>query len=196
MRKSICVCLAFALGASGCTRHVNLNAPSANAAPEERLVAYGELHPTSLRIRTTTYSKPGFSHTSSMTDSLKLADGRRVYDVTDLYPVLDPKSQAVQDIREAEQEGAKARYTFWGGFAALIGGAVLMGVDLASSSKRGVPFYAGAGLGIGGIIAFPVSGIFGRQAADARTNAFMNYDEGLRQRLDLCRDDEGVAPCH
>ncbi|MFZ5893065.1 MAG: hypothetical protein ACOY0T_18540 [Myxococcota bacterium] len=184
--------IAVALCASGCARHVTLKAPDSSAAPEVRMKAYEELAPDSLRVATY-ISKYG---SSTSVDSLRLNDGRRVYHAEDLVPVIDPRSKAAADIVEMEEEASKARYTFWGGMAAVVAGSVLMIADLAGSEKRGVPFYAGAGLGIGGVIAIPISSMFGRQANEARGNAFLHYDEGLRQRLDLCRDDEEVTPCH
>jgi hypothetical protein len=195
MRTIRSSCLVLALCASSCARHVTLKAPTADAAPEDRLKAYEALAPSSLRI-IKWVGNGSAARGGTSTDSLALADGRRVYHVDDLLPVVDPKSQTVADIAAADEAGRKASYTFLGGVVAMVAGAVLMGVDLASSSKRGVPFYAGAGLGVGGIISIPIANMFGRQAGEARTSAFLHYDEGLRQRLDLCRDEQEVTPCH
>lgn len=186
------LCVVAALCASACgPHHVNLKAPTADAAPEERMKAYEQLAPTSVRV-TRFISKYG---SSESVDSLRLSDGRRVYYAEDLLPVVHPSSQAAADILEIEDHAAKARYTLLGGIAATVVGSVLMVVDL-SHQRRGVPFYGGAVLGLGGVIAIPISSFFGAQASHARNSAFLNYDEGLRQRLDLCRGDEEVGPCH
>ena len=187
--ERLCVMAALCITACG-PRHVILKAPSADAPAEERMKAYEELAPSSVRV-TRFISKYG---TSESVDSLRLADGRRVYYPEDLLPVVHPSSDAAGNILEIDDHARKARYTFWGGFAAIIAGSALMIVDL-SNQKRGVPFYGGAALGLGGVIAIPVSSFFSAQASQARSSAFLNYDDGLRRRLDLCRNDEEVAPC-
>jgi len=176
--------------------HVSLSAPGADAPLDDRLAAYQKLAPE----RTTTVhvlNRGDSSEIGQYIESVEFHDGTKVVHVEDLAPVVAPESRTAKQIERAQSSASAGKWMMAGGIAGLFGGFALIVADLASNGmqRRGVPFYLGAGIGIGGLVTIPFSiGQFG-DAYQARTSALKHYDEGLRQRLDLCREGEEVGPC-
>jgi len=176
--------------------HVTLNAPAADAPVEDRLAAYQNLAPE----RMTTVHVINARNSAELgqyDESIEFHDGTKVVHVEDLSPVVAPESRAAKWIEKSQSSSSKGKWLMAGGIAGLFGGFALIVADLASNGiqRRGVPFYLGAGIGIGGLVTIPFSlGQFVESNA-ARSRALKHYDEGLRLRLDLCRDGQEVLPC-
>jgi hypothetical protein len=58
-----------------------------------------------------------------------------------------------------------------------------------------VPFYLGAGIGIGGVVELPFAVFYSAKSGLARAKAMKEYPNDLLQRLDLCAGEQGAAPC-
>lgn len=187
---------AVALALAACSpAHVHLEAPPATAEAEVRLAAYEQLKPARLRLTRVTDLRTNSSN--EYADSVELNDGTRVKNIPDLLPVVHPQSRTADDIRSMQSKSSTAKWFFYGGLAALGSSLVLMVADMSSNGPRnlGAPFYLGAGLGVGGIIAIPIGQYHGRQANEAGIDAVRHYDDGLLRRLDLCNEHGGVTPC-
>jgi hypothetical protein len=188
--------VALAFAASACSpAHVHLEAPPATAEAEVRLAAYQTLRPARLRLTRVTDLRTNSSN--EYADSVELNGGARVKHIADLLPVVHPQSRTADDIRLMQSKSSTAKWFLYGGLAALGSSLVLMVADMSSNGPRnlGAPFYLGAGLGIGGIIAIPIGQYHGRQANEAGIDAVKHYDDGLLRRLDLCNEHGGVTPC-
>ena len=59
----------------------------------------------------------------------------------------------------------------------------------------GPAHYVGGGLLLAGAVAMLAALAYSSSDQDARRTAFMTYDEGLRQRLDLCVRDRELDGC-
>lgn len=187
-------CAALLISGSACSPpHVRLQAPPASAAPEARVEAYEKLAPARLRVMTVT-SKRG---SVTFVESIELNDGRRVHHAVDLLPVVASNSRAESAIRKAEDKKSTAKWLTYGGIVALSASMVLMVADLSKNGPKGigVPFYLGAGIGVGGVISIPVGQVFGMQSNQHAEEAMRHYHDGLLRRLDLCEDGGGVEPC-
>ncbi len=185
--------VALAIAHAGCAPHLTLQAPEANAPPEVRLAAYQSLAPANVRIvhYTSNYSRGTFA------DQIELKDGRQVRYIEDLRPVVANDSRAAREIDSAASLGRTSTWLYAAGLVALVAGSVLAVHDLAENGPghRGTSFYVGAGLGIGGLLTLPVALTFGGLSNEAGIAAAKHYDDGLRRRLALCRDERGVMPC-
>lgn len=158
-----------------------------------RVEAYEKLAPARLRMMRVT--SDGGSVT--FVESIELNDGRRVHHAVDLLPVVATNSRTARAIRQAEDKKSTGKWLTCGGIAALAGSMVLMVADIRKNGPKGlgVPFYLGAGVGVGGLISIPVGQVFGMQSNQHAVEAMRNYHDGLLRRLDLCEDVGGVEPC-
>lgn len=185
--------MALAIAHAGCAPHLTLQAPDANAPPEQRLAAYQSLAPAQVRIvhYTSDYSRATFA------DQIELKDGRQVRHIEDLRPVVADDSRAAREIDRATSLGRTSTWLYAAGLVGMVAGSVLAVHDLAANgpAHRGPSFYLGCGLGIGGLVTLPVALSFGGRSNEAGIAAAKHYDDGLRRRLSLCRDAQGVVPC-
>src|SRR3712207_397477 len=85
--------LAGLLLLGGCAGpHVQLEAPTAQSAPEERLAAYARLRPVNLNVIAV---QPAIE-AGRDAHPLKLADGTEVHHPLDLAAILPPDSEALR----------------------------------------------------------------------------------------------------
>jgi hypothetical protein len=193
----VALTLTLAFATSGCGGpHVILKVPEADAPADERISAYERLSPRRMRVRMVTTKRGAFTSSYSEIDYLQLGDKTRVRHVVDLLPAVEATSPTAESIRESKSNANVARWLLFTGLGAIVGGFALTVNDFASHpTSRGVGFYAGAGVGIAGIIALPTAVFFSGKAGQAKQQAMKSYDNDLLQRLDLCAGEDGAVPC-
>ncbi len=86
-----------------------------------------------------------------------------------------------------------------GGAATITAGLALALVSLLSVDSSGeppkTPLFIGLGLSLGGVGLLTGAHFVSNSAADEAATAFETYEPSLRQRLDLCIEDEQVYDC-
>jgi len=139
--------------------------------PDERMAAHEALRPQ---------APEGSRH-------LVLANGM-VFDEPDaLLAVLPPDGVAARTARSYRSTNRVARVARWSVWLSVLGGLVLMpkvgatvGVSMISA---------------GFLVATPVALIYTSRANRLRLRGLLLYEEGLRQRLDLCPTALRLVPC-
>jgi hypothetical protein len=186
-RSALGPVLSILLAVNGCAGHVQLKAPPANASGQERVAAYDDLRP--IDYKTVTSAKGRYTDVVS----LELNDGTKVRLPEDLLPLVPPDSPAAQSMRDARSYRHKNQLLALGGYGGLIGGLILAAVGGGMGSKPVA--YGGLGIAIGGVICLPFVNGQANKANASTAQAYEQYDDGLRRKLDLCEEGERVVPC-
>jgi hypothetical protein len=196
LARMLALALASIIAGVACNPHVSLQAPPATAAPEARLHAYSDLRPVYYqRTEVTTSTKSGNTVSQhTRTDFVELDDGTKVYHPEDLLVVLHHDSQAYEAIRAYEASATKNRYFYLGGSAALFAGLLMVVMNLNDDGSKPL-LYTGGGLAIGGTVSFLYGQHQGNVASEKAAEAYESYDAGLRQRLNLCGENDAVVSC-
>ncbi len=187
-------CLSILLSSAACGRpHVSLEAPPATAPASERITAYEKLQPAFQREREII---PESGPIQKTVDFVELEDGRRIYHPTDLLPVISKQSAAYDAVQRYRRQRRTAHWLFIaGGVTIVAGGAAIASSAGANTNNIDEVLAIGGGLAIGGALIFPIGNGFGRAANRNAMKAFRYYEEGLRQRLEICRQDGRPVDC-
>ena len=189
------------LAMAGCTSHVALRAPPPSAPAAARLAAYRDLRSTTTQ-QTAWYRVTGWGmrrYEETTTDYMILGDGRRVFAPEDILPVVSESSVAA----EAARDSASARSTTTAlRVGAVVIGAVGLAVLLVPALTQDpgeeldlTAMYVGAGIIAASGVTWLLSLPFGAQAHEDAARAFLTYDLGLLERLDLCVPRDRLVPC-
>src|ERR1700690_2473763 len=116
------------VAATSCMVNVPLGAPPPTDPPEMRLAAYNQLAPEGSQTTTTMSVTNNFVSVNE-SSSLLLKDGARIYDPTDLLPLVEPDSVTAQAARASDAHHRDSRIAFYGGSAALVAGIIVYLID-------------------------------------------------------------------
>lgn len=182
------------LATCGACSGATLRAPPPDATPTARLEAYARLRPVG-RSRTVTLSQSsGGGATTGYDAPIVLADGTIVRHADDLLPVVADDGPAARAARASATARTRKMLVVAVGLA--ISGAGLAMTLTNLDDETPPAMYAGLGLLVGGAAAAGFGGWhFSRRESEHRIEAFRRYDEGLRERLELCVDGLRVVPC-
>lgn len=182
--KSTALVLSLAMGPSGCAK---LQVPPANAPIEDRVQAYSELRPVSLK--STTYVQAGAITIGRQEPDkyvLKLANGRRIRRATQLIPLVYKDSQTAKEAQEAGKMHRKYQYSVAGGALGFLGGAGLLAAGLGLGVRQENRAMVGAGIGVS-LVSLLAAGIaaiyFRKRTVEHSYSAYRTYDRDLKRRL-------------
>ncbi|MFT7582067.1 MAG: hypothetical protein ACI9MR_003748 [Myxococcota bacterium] len=181
MKVLVSILAVVQLGIVGCSHpHVALEAPGAESPLQMRVAAYETLRPEKRTTRV--YQRDG--QTERVIDYLTLSDGRDIYHLTDLRPVVNPESDTVAALAQMDSirsDLETLNYGFGGGGAAATA-VVLVGVGEGDSTTM----WVGAGIGL---VTALVGWIMVQGPTEAlseqRDKVYDSYDADLRARLAL-----------
>jgi hypothetical protein len=172
-----------------CAAHLQLAAPAANAPGERRVEAYDELRPIDYRLTHTTSAYGSYTDV----DFVQLNNGVKVESAEDLLPLVPANSGAATSMRGVISSRQKNHWFALGGVAGFLTGAIVTVAGLAgdSSTLR----YGGAGLLGGALVCVSFTNYYAKQTNALTEQAYKQYDDALRRRLDVCKDGERIVPC-
>jgi hypothetical protein len=213
MSPKVACALLLGLSLSSCTTlqylaegrkakpHVSFVVPPRSAPYEERLAAYEELRPEAERktliTRKTKRREPGAP--------LVLADGTTIYHAEDLATLVPADSATAEAIERVVVHERKQRV--WTNLAIAFGGvssgALTLGLVVFRQGEAEETQNLGLGIAAGSIILgtvgvavfIPVANTNGQKAQKAREDAFVNYDQALRESLGICLDGDRLVDC-
>jgi hypothetical protein len=198
MRRFILLATAaLVLGATGCAYHVPLVAPTREAPVAEREAAYARLMPVRLAVSDVTFFDRIFARNQSFVNYLELADGTRVAMPEDILPVVRPDSVAALAVHESLDARRRRRAMRISAPFVKIAGGLTMLLGLFSDD-RGVRtgLLVGGGVMVGGGLGLRIGSHYVRQREeDGARRAFVAFDAGLREFLDVCPpgDQHGIC---
>lgn len=184
--KSIALLLSLAMGPSGCAK---LEVPPANAPIEDRVQAYSELRPISLK--STTYVQTGAITIGPQKPDkyvLELANGRRIRRAKQLIPLVYKDSNTAKEAQKAGAMHRKYQYSVGAGAIGVLGGVglFLAGLDLGDRQENRSMMGAGIGLSLVSFLASGIAAIyFRRRRVEHSYDAYRTYDRDLKRRLEL-----------
>lgn len=189
------------LAATGCHKHVVLNAPPSSSSIQDRVAAYEKLQPLSTHETRVAYvgGRPVVGMIRHV-DYLQLASGERVYYPEDVLPVVgrdSPTGKAAERSKLSRTKSHLFTGLFIGGIAVGVG---LIALPAMKDRKPGestnmAPIWIGSGLALGSLIFHFVHTGFASTANDEAATAFETYDSSLRNQLNLCDKGQGWSAC-
>jgi hypothetical protein len=183
-----------------CPKHVELNVPDADAPESERVAAYLKLQPIEFkRVPTGGYAgeAEGF-----------FLNGNEIFYLEDLLPAVTRNSPTAIAVRECEYHGQKTKrwlrtvgVTFLSALVVGVPGGFLLASPRADTND-GVAVLGKGMIGVGVVsflftafVAMPITVAHANRQEKPKEAAFINFDESLRLRLNLCKDGSQIVDC-
>jgi hypothetical protein len=186
---------------SACATSVSVALPPARTAPlAQRYSFYQDHQPRSLAATTyTEFGMYGSVRQRTTLDSLRLANGLVIERAEDLLPLVPPESRAAQRMRDVvsyRDHSTRAGYVALG-MAGVSAGLILLGGLRPSpvGDADGAMLFTGVGLAFGAVISTVVYALLGTSSMGARQDALLGFDPALRERLNLCENEQGIFDC-